>query len=168
MSGSSPPWSPLGKQTSQPVEPSSIQRAAAAAGPKSASSGWAAMTMKRAGRQAWAVSAGLAAVMARCSRGAGGAFLGERREDGGRVTVGLHRRPGPGDPAVRVDEVRRSADAHVRLAVVRLLAPRAIARRDVLVDVGQQRERQVELLAETPVAGRAVRADAPHIGSGVG
>ena len=42
------------QQTSQPAEPASIQRAAVAAGPKSASSGWAAMTMNRAGRQVWA------------------------------------------------------------------------------------------------------------------
>ena len=34
-------------------EPSAIQRAHVAAGPKSASSGWPAMTMKRAGRQPW-------------------------------------------------------------------------------------------------------------------
>ena len=50
-SGSSPPWSPLVQHTSQPAEPSSIQRATVPAGPKSASSGWAAMTMNRAGRQ---------------------------------------------------------------------------------------------------------------------
>ena len=51
-SGSSPPASPLVQHTSQPTDPSSIQRAAVAAGPKSASSGWATMTMNRSGRQA--------------------------------------------------------------------------------------------------------------------
>src|SRR5262245_57951388 len=56
MSGSSPPASPLVQHTSQPVEPSSIQRAAVAAGPKSASSGWATITMNRSGRQGCADS----------------------------------------------------------------------------------------------------------------
>ena len=55
---SSAPASPLVQHTSQPAEPSSIQRAAVAAGPKSASSGWATITMNRAGRHAWAVAAG--------------------------------------------------------------------------------------------------------------
>ena len=40
-----------------PCEPSAIQRAAVAAGPKSASSGWATITMNRAGRQSWGVRA---------------------------------------------------------------------------------------------------------------
>src|SRR4051794_3465771 len=58
MSGSSPPWSPLVQQTSQPTDPSSIQRAAVAAGPKSASSGWPAISMNRAGRQVCASAEG--------------------------------------------------------------------------------------------------------------
>ena len=55
---SSAPASPLVQHTSQPSEPSAIQRAAVAAGPKSASSGWATITMNRAGRQRVGVFAG--------------------------------------------------------------------------------------------------------------
>ena len=55
---SSAPASPLVQHTSQPAEPSSIQRAAVAAGPKSASSGCATITMNRSGRQACGVAGG--------------------------------------------------------------------------------------------------------------
>src|SRR3954454_12762257 len=51
-SADSPPASPLVQHTSQPVEPPSIHAAAVPAGPKSASSGWATMTMNRSRRHA--------------------------------------------------------------------------------------------------------------------
>ena len=52
---------------------------------------------------------------------------------------------------------------HVRLAVVLLLDPRAVGLGDLVLLVGKERERQLELLAERPLARRALRADAPHV-----
>ena len=69
---------------------------------------------------------------------------------------------------VGVDQERRADDAHVRPAEGRLLAPRAVALDDLAVGVGEERERQVELLAEPAVARGAVLADAPDVGVGRG
>ena len=69
------------------------------------------------------------------------------------------------DPAVGIDQERRPRRAPVRLAVVLLLDPRAVGLGDRVVLVGEEGERQVELLAERPLAGGALRADAPHVGA---
>src|SRR3954468_5515316 len=161
MFGSSPPASPLVQQTSQPAEPCSIHDAAVAAGPKSASSGCAAMTMNRAGRHVW--GPGCSSVMPG-SRSASGAFLAQRLQHLGGVAVGLDLGPGPDDAPVRVDQERRADDAHVRPADRGLLAPGAVPLDDLPIGVGEERERQVELFAEATVARRAVLADAPDVG----
>src|SRR6478735_9312330 len=198
--GSSPPWSPLVQHTSQPLAPSSIQRAAVPAGPKSASSGWATMTMNRAGRQAWC-SRGAASVIeprttspevrrsvargqhrqypsgrgfARippraklratlASRGVGRLELVEHREHVGGMTLGLHLRPDARDATLRIDQERPPRRAPVGLAVVLLLDPRAVFLGDGVVDVGEQGERQVELLAEGALGCAPLRADTPHV-----
>src|SRR5262245_56240187 len=168
MSGSSPPASPLVQHTSQPVEPWSIQAAAVAAGPKSASSGWAAMTMNRAGRQVCGPV--FSAVMwpgpAGRSRGASGAFLAQCLEHLGGVAVGLDLRPGPGDAAVGIDQEGGADDAHVRPPERGLLAPAAVAVDHRPVGIRQKRERQRELLPEPAMAGCAVLAHAPDVGIG--
>ena len=64
------------------------------------------------------------------------------------MALRLDLRPDPGDPAVRVDQERRPGGAPVRLAVVLLLDPRAVGLGDRVRLVGEERERQVELLAE--------------------
>ena len=76
---------------------------------------------------------------------------------------GFDLRPDPGDPPVRVDEERRPRRAPVRLAVVLLLDPRAVGLGDLVLDVGEERERQAELLAECALARGALRADAPDV-----
>src|SRR5436190_1722749 len=215
-SGSSPPASPLVQHTSQPVEPSSIHRAAVPAGPKSASSGWPATTMNRPGRHEWGESfiaavppcgpvvsprvAGLSfrprlrsspptseastrgrnthsrgprrgpvpSTRASRERSAGGSRAGglgriERRDHLGGMALRLDLRPGSRDAAVRVDQERRPGDAHVGPAVVLLLDPRAVRLGDRVVRVGEEEERQSELLAEGPLALGALRADPPDV-----
>src|SRR5512141_112888 len=188
-SGSSPPWSPLVQHTSQPWEPASIQRAAVAAGPKSASSGWATMSRNRSGRQAWSRGASgsftsarpdarvwnetVAAAMARkyiCARGfarlpprakppalsgspADGAQLVERLQDGGGMTLGLDLRPDARDPPVWGDQERRADDPPVAASIVQLLAPGPVGVGGVMTLVGQQGERELELLPEGALAG---------------
>ena len=81
------------------------------------------------------------------------------------VAVGLDLVPGVGDRAVGIDQERRALDAHVLPAVVLLERPGAVGRRDRVILVRQQGERQVELLAEAAVAVGAVRADPPDVGA---
>ena len=183
------------------------------AGPNSASSGWAAMTMNRAGRQAWCgagsrpVSVVIAArheagVRRRCGVDACAA-----PDRGVRFRPRLRSSPPTseassvsGDPRsvtpprrllarrarrrtsaawpsgltfgqtramrpVRVDQERRPGGAPVRLAVVLLLDPRAVRLGDRVVLVGEERERQAELLAERALAVGALRADPPDVGA---
>ena len=206
------PASPLVQHTSQPTEPSSIQRAAVAGRPEVGVVGVGDDDHEAAGRQAWA--AGGSRLRRHLSnsprvpaRGASGGADGydrgvlacgrgfarlpprakplcvpaapnascrrrlelvEGREDLRRVALGLDLRPDPRDPAVGIDQERGAADAHVRLAVVLLLDPRAVGLGDRVVLVGQQRERQAELLAERALAGGALRADAPDLGAALG
>ena len=56
-----------------------------------------------------------------------------------------------------VDEERRPRGAPVGLAVVLLLDPRAVGLGGLVVDVGEEGERQVELLAERPLARPGLR-----------
>src|SRR5262249_25505981 len=76
------------------------------------------------------------------------------------VSLGLDLRPDGGDPALRVDHVRHAVDAHVLAAIERLLAPDLVGLQDLLVRVGDQRERQVVLFGELLVRRLAVRGDA--------
>src|SRR5689334_21317816 len=94
---------------------------------------------------------------------AGGLQLVERRQHVRGVTLGLHLRPGPGDPAIGVHEERPPRRSHVRLAVVLLLHPRAVRVGDLMILVREQRERQAELLAELALATGTLRTDAPDI-----
>ena len=82
--------------------------------------------------------------------------LVERGEDLGRVALRLDLWPDAGDPAVRPDQERGPRRAPVGLAVVLLLDPRAVGVGDRVVLVGEQRERQLELLAEGALAGRTL------------
>src|SRR6476661_3582392 len=157
-SGSSPPWSPLVQHTSQPSDPASIQRAAVPAGPNSASSGCAAMTMNLAGRHVWSARASWAANSvigppgapraAAGSRRVGRLELVQHRDDVRRVAFRLDLGPDTSDAAVGVDQERGPGHAPVGLAVVLLLDPRAVCVGDRMVLVGEERERQLELLAE--------------------
>ena len=81
------------------------------------------------------------------------------------MAFGLDLGPGARDAAVRIDQERAAGDAPVGLAVVLLLDPAAVGVGDGMVLVGQQRERQAELLAEGALAGRSLRADAPDVGA---
>src|SRR5436190_17726929 len=132
-SGSSPPWSPLVQQTSQPSDPASIQRAAVPAGPNSASSGCAATSMKREGRQAWSVAtAGSVTGPRRERRGADPSRRARRlelvkgRQDDLGVALCLDLAPDARDAAIGIDQERRPDEAHVGPAVVLLLPPRAV------------------------------------------
>ena len=90
-------------------------------------------------------------------------FLVEGREHLGGVALRLDLRPGPRDPPVRVDEERPPGGAPVGLAVVLLLDPRPVGLGDLVVDVGEEGERQVELLAERLLLAPRLRADAPDV-----
>ena len=81
------------------------------------------------------------------------------------MTLGLDLGPDPRDPTVRIDQERRPRRAHVGLAVVLLLDPRPVGLGDRVALVGEQRERQVELLAEGALARGSLRADAPDVGA---
>ena len=70
-------------------------------------------------------------------------------------------------PSGSIRKVERTMPMYV-LPSARLLAPRAVALDDLAVGVGQERERQLELLAEAPVARGAVLADAPDVRVGRG
>src|SRR5258706_10840481 len=101
-------------------------------------------------------------------RSAGGACAGglgriERRDHLGRMALRLDLWPRPRDAAVRVDEECRPGDAHVRPAVVLLLDPRAVRLGDRVVRVGEEEERQAELLAKGPLALGALRTDPPDV-----
>src|SRR6266576_634924 len=130
------------------------------------------MTMKRAGRHAWSVRVASSAPGAGSvigptgagSRGSRRLELVQRRDDLRGVALGLDLRPDPRDPAVGTDEERRPRRAPVGLPVVLLLDPRAVRLGDGVALVGEQRERQLELLAEGAFAGGPLRADPPHVG----
>src|SRR4029078_11163169 len=79
------------------------------------------------------------------------------------MTLGLDLPPDSRDAAIGVDEERPSGRAHVRLAVVLLLDPGAVRLRHLVVFVGEQRERQPELLGEFPLADGALWTDAPDV-----
>src|SRR4029079_16076382 len=172
-SGSSPPWSPLVQPTRQPSDPASIQRAAVPAGPNSASSGCAAMTMNLAGRHVWSARGSCAAGSVIGPPGAPRAGAGSRRvgrlelvqhrDDVGRVAFRFDLGPDTGDPAVGIDQECRPRHAPVRLAVILFLDPRPVSICDRVILVGEEREGQLELLAERALAGRALRADSPHV-----
>src|SRR6186997_383670 len=174
-SGSSPPWSPLVQHTSQPSDPASIQRAAVPAGPNSASSGCAAMTMNRAGRHGWSARASCAAGsviesagtprVGAGSRRVGRLELVQHRDDVRRVAFRLDLGPNAGDAAGGVDQERRPGHSPVGLAVVLLLDPRTVGVGDRVVLVGEERERQLELLTEGALARRPLWADAPDVGT---
>ena len=91
--------------------------------------------------------------------------LVERGEDLRRVALRLDLRPDAGDAAVRPDQERGPCHAPVGLAVVLLLDPRAVGVGDRVVLVGEQRERQLELLAEGALAGRTLGTDPPDVGA---
>src|SRR5438270_13353647 len=84
------------------------------------------------------------------------------------MAVRLDLRPRPRDPAVGIDEVAGADDAPVPATVVVLLLPRTVPGRDLVIDIRQERERQLELLAEAPVARSVVGAHAPDGGVGRG
>ena len=196
--------------------PRRSRRAAVPDGPNSASSGWAAITMNRPGRQSWGGraargrrrnahptarhEAGRGPVGASMScaapvpavpfrprlrsspptsevsfvSGASGAVTPPRRllvvelgEHLRGVALGLDLGPGPDDAALGVDEERGPRRAPVGLAVVLLLDPRAVRLGGLVRLVGEQDERQVELLAERLLARGALRADAPDVGAAV-
>ena len=84
-------------------------------------------------------------------------------QDIGGMALRLDLRPGVGDPPVRTDEERGPRHAPVRLSVVLLLDPGAVCLGDRVVGIGQQRERQPELLAEGALAVGALRADPPDV-----
>ena len=86
-----------------------------------------------------------------------------RREDLVGVAVGLDLRPHAGDLALLVDQVRHAVDAHELPPVHRLLAPDAVVLHDLLVRVGEQAKRQVELLGELLVRLLVVHRDAEHL-----
>src|SRR4051812_20347599 len=133
------------------------------------------MTMKRAGRHAWSVRvpspAGSVIVPAGARVERAGARrvrrlgLVERRDDLCRLTLGLDLRPDARDVAVPPDQESGPCHPPVGLAVVLLLDPRAVRLSDRMVLVGQERERQFELLAERALAGRSLGADAPDVGA---
>src|ERR671919_261634 len=89
--------------------------------------------------------------------------LVERGHDLRGVALRLDLRPDAGDAALRVDEERRPGRTHVRAAVVVLLDPRPVGLRRLVPLVGEERERQSELLAEVTLAGSALRADPPYV-----
>src|SRR5689334_9466644 len=105
--------------------------------------------MNRSGRQRWATrgadSMSAAAAIGPASGALGRLRLLERLHHLGGMSVSLDLRPHMRDPPLRVDEEARALDAHRRLAVVGLERPGAVARRDVMVDVRQERERQAVL-----------------------
>ena len=80
----------------------------------------------------------------------------------------LDLRPDARDPAVRIDQERGAGRTPVGLPVVLLLDPGAVPVRDRVILVREQREREAELLAERTLAGRALGADAPHVGAALG
>jgi hypothetical protein len=84
-------------------------------------------------------------------------------QDVSRVALGLDLWPGPRDATLGIDEERRSGGAPVLLPVPVLLDPRAIGVGDIVLGVGEEREGESELLAERPLAGGALRTDAPDI-----
>ena len=64
-----------------------------------------------------------------------------------------------GDLALLVDDEVAANDTHIRLAVVRPLAPRAVGLGDRVILIHQQRERQIELGLELLVRRDAIGAD---------
>ena len=91
---------PLVQHTSQPLEPSEIQRAAVAAGPKSASSGWATMSMKRSGRHACGASIPGVPGVSFTLRGP----AWPRRSRPAPRPRAAARPPGPGDTTLGIDQ----------------------------------------------------------------
>src|SRR5688572_19667646 len=89
----------------------------------------------------------------------------ERRQHLGRVPLRLDLLEHVRDAPRRVDDERGAEDAVVLAAVHRLLAPDAVGLGDRVVLVGEQRERQRELVAKLPVRRDAVGRDAEHDGS---
>ena len=77
---------------------------------------------------------------------------GQRRQHFLRVTVRFDAVPPLGDLAVRPDQVGRPGNAHELPTVHRLLLPHAVLLADLMVRVGQQRERQLELVGELLLA----------------
>lgn len=66
--------------------------------------------------------------------------------------------------ALLVNHKVAADDAHIRFAVIRLLAPRAIHLRDAVIRIHQQGEGQIVLFLELLVALHPVRADAEDDG----
>jgi hypothetical protein len=87
--------------------------------------------------------------------GAEALYLGE---DLASVAVRLDTLPDASDPTFLVYEVGRAEDAHIGAAVVALLAIRPVGRGDAGLWIEQEREVDVELLAEPPVAPCVVEA----------
>src|SRR5260221_2887169 len=77
-----------------------------------------------------------------------------------RVPVHLDVVPALLHLPVRADEVRRARDAHVLLAVVRLLLPDAVLVRDLVLGIGEEGEVEVVLLRELRLARLVQDADA--------
>jgi len=90
----------------------------------------------------------------------------ERVQDLSRVVGRLDAAEDLLDGAVRADHDGRALDAHVLLAGEALLAPEAVALRDLVVRVGEEREGQSVLLLELRVRLLAIRADAEDLGAG--
>src|SRR3954452_3480902 len=81
-----------------------------------------------------------------------GALLFEGLENFSGVAFRRNLRPDTRNAAGGDHEERRPRRPPVRLAVIVLLDPRAVRLGDLVVLVGEQRERQVELLAERLLA----------------
>ena len=88
--------------------------------------------------------------------------MGERLYDEHDALFRGDLQPSVQDPALFVDHEVAPDDAHVLLAVHRLLLPDAVPLGDGVVGVGQEREGQLPLFLELRVARLAVRTDAEH------
>src|SRR4051794_35746620 len=88
----------------------------------------------------------------------------ERIQDLLRMAFRLDARPATSDSSLGIDQERRPLYALVRLAVVRLFDPRAVALGDSVILVREQHERQPELGFETCLAARAQDTHSPDLG----
>src|SRR5215212_11026275 len=86
----------------------------------------------------------------------------------GRVAFGLDLLPRLCDPSLRIHEEGAPGGPLVRLAVVVLLDPGPVGLGGLVILVGEEQERQAELLAEGSLALRALGTDAPDVRAAFG
>src|SRR5688572_19658346 len=86
----------------------------------------------------------------------------ERRSNLRGVARGVHLLEDVRDAPIATNEERRPFYAHVRLAVVFLLLPHPVPLGHGVIRVGQQRERQLELLLELRLCGDGVGTHAEN------